>query len=253
MKSWAAALRGRGLNLAQRGAGLAQRDIGRHALIEQHRFLGDHADGGAQASPGSRHRMSWPSTAMTPLFGIIEAQQQVEDGALAGAGRTHQRYLGAGGNVQRRNPTRSSRRIGMIGKADMARKPTAPPLAAKGCVAPGRLTMWGRASIDCEDAVGRRRCRLTRWATAATEVAQRLLRQQQGGEKAGKKAFRVIWPCRLCQPAANSTRPITAPRNRSVTGAAAARSLTALSRGGQPRFQPRIHARDGCGFPGHRP
>ena len=93
MKSWAAALRAAAFDLGQRRAGLAQRDIGGHAFVEQHGFLGHHARWRRAGIPASRHWMSWPSMAIVPPSGFVETQQQIEDGALAGAGWPHQRDL----------------------------------------------------------------------------------------------------------------------------------------------------------------
>ena len=106
--------------------------------------------------------------------------------------------------------------------------------------------MRGRASMAAKmrsaaampaDAVGQSWERLRKGCCASSRAVRK-----------PAKALRVIWPCRFCQPATNSTKPTATPRNRSVTGAAAARRRTAFSRVFRRVLQPGIDPRDAVGF-----
>ena len=97
------------------GAGTAQRDIVGDAFVEQYRFLGDHADGGAQGFQG--HVMDVLAVdGDQPAIALVETQQQIEDGALARARRPHQRDFAAGGDIER-DPVQD--RTVAIGKSDI--------------------------------------------------------------------------------------------------------------------------------------
>ncbi len=171
----------RRLDLRPRRAQSSEADVLRHRLVEQDRFLRHQCDAAAQR--GQSHVVDvLPVDRDAPGLDVVEAQQQVEDRALARARRADQRHLVAGRHRERHAADR--RRAAVIGEEDVLERDR-PAIRRRldsqrlGARPVGDL---GLLVDDAEDPVRRRNPRRRR-RPQLRQVAHRLQRQQQRGQE----------------------------------------------------------------------
>ncbi len=177
MKPSAAALRAASM-ISSRVAPLpAQRDVVGDALVEQDGFLRDERDVVAQRlQRDMRDVLAVDGDAAG--VAIVEAQEDIEDRALAGAGGTDQRDLLPGGNVD--GDILEGRRVGMIGEADIVEADRRSGDGERLRV--GRVHDLRVLVDDGEDAVGRSNA-LGKDCPELTQHAHGLLREQHGRDE----------------------------------------------------------------------
>ena len=110
---------GGALDLGIGGIGPAEADVVARAGREHHRVLRHQRDARCARRADRPSRTGTPSSEIVPDGRIVEAQQQMKQRALAGAGRTDDRDLLAGLHGQRDAVERGHVRPRRIGEADV--------------------------------------------------------------------------------------------------------------------------------------
>jgi hypothetical protein len=99
--------------------------------VQQRGVLRHHADPAARRLSWVTLAMSWPSIRMRPASGLVEAQQQVDQGRLAGAGAADEADALAGRAMERREVVQHAA-LGAVAEADVLERGCAPAVTASG-------------------------------------------------------------------------------------------------------------------------